>query len=179
MRPTFLICAVLLVVVPLSVFAHAQEDALREVKAPELRIQKALKGEIRVAEPIWIYGPFPTVVHTCKPEDIYVFQIRYPIEPSSFPESVDAYSDSPAAVPTDCVISAGQLAILDMHPQTGPGFGVGHLIVVVKAFKKGKSSITVEVKTADGGLETIPFAIQVGNQRQKVLHGQGAVTGKK
>jgi len=133
------------------------------------RISSNLLGELWIAEPVPLGGPYPSILYVCKVEDIYQFQIQYYIVPP-FPKAVDAYSNSPAAIPRDVVLTAGPVAILDATPQTGPGLGVGFLSVYVKAFHPGMSLITAEVTLDDGSVESVPFQLRVDAARSRPRH---------
>jgi hypothetical protein len=131
------------------------------------RISKGLSGELHVAEPVWLYGPFPTIQYACK-VDVYAFQVRYPITPGSLPVRVDLFSNSPAAIPTDAVLSSGQLAVLNESPQSGTGLGVGYLIVFVKAFRQGQATATVDIEKDDGSHERVASAMMATVSRPHI-----------
>ena len=130
-------------------------------KLTPLGIQKTLIGKVRVAEPVWIHGPYPKRAYVFQPDDVYLLQIRYPIRPGSRPVYVNAYASNPAAVPTDSVLAEGEIAILSATPQSGTGFGVGYVVVAVKAFREGSSQVKVRVTTDSGRVIEVPFFMLV------------------
>lgn len=139
--------------------------------AEELRLSQSLSGNLHVAKPVWLHGPFPMITYTCKPGDVYLLQVRYPIRPGSRPVHVDTYSDAPSAVPTDVALCDGELSILTTEPQTGTGRGVGYFTILVKAFHEGSATVAVNVRTDDGSTERLRFPLHVGGSRRTLMHG--------
>ena len=121
-------------------------------------------GDLNVAEPVNLNGPYPAIVYGMGVGDFYLVQVSVP---SGQTISARAFSNSGSASPDAIasIVIGGKVGILT--PAAGPALPGGGLDVVVakvNASYSGQSLVTVRIQVLVGGVirrVDVPFSFQV------------------
>jgi hypothetical protein len=121
-------------------------------------------GNLIVAEPVNLNGPYPAVLRTLGVGDFYLCQVFVPsgqaVNARAFSNSVNA---SPDASPS--IVIGGKLDVLNpTSAPTLPGVGVDTVVAKVNGVYLGPSMVTVRIYISTGGpvrYVDVPFSFQV------------------
>jgi hypothetical protein len=121
-------------------------------------------GQLVLSVPVvFINGPFTPEARTVKVGQTVVIQISYPISPP-FPKSARLDSGNGGFSPVGIFRTDGEVTILTTQPKRGR-IGVGFLSVVVKAVKKGRTTLKAKIELTDGTVKVVPIAFEIDDDR--------------
>lgn len=119
-----------------------------------------ISGELAIAAPINMGGPYPETIRQLNRNDQLLVQIRYPIVPP-MPSEVDVKAEHGRVTLVSVARTSSEVAILERNPRMGGQLGVGYVQVLLRAAEAGKELVTIRVKRADGSIKTVPLAVEV------------------
>ncbi len=119
-----------------------------------------IAGQLEVAPPLNIAGPFPYQLRKIRQGDVVLVQIRYPVVPP-MPASVAISTEGKRIELVGLARTSAEVALLAREPRQGGGFGVGFVQLVLRAVKPGTEHVTAHVKLADGSVKDVPLAFEI------------------